>query len=280
MSQSRFSLLIGALALAALTVGGSGAARAAAIEVDFGSITPSSGLGPSPACTNTPGDAGYVCGPNQTFTASDGDVLTANGYTGTSANPFATQENLTWKNFNVPGVSPANSLGESGLGENDAGPGNACDDPVADPTVCEAGPNRSVTVSSSNDPILDIVIGSVQVDAEQFELFGATTAGGTLTALFGGTVFNSSNCPDYDGTTCTFDLTGGPYFEVGLADLQSENSSNPSDSLIVSVSVPAPPIGHGLLLFLAVGGLLFGGKLYERNTRQRSLGVAVPHAAG
>ena len=42
---------------------------------------------------------------------------------------------------------------------------------------------------------------------------------------------------------------------------------------------PAPPIGHGLPVLLAVGGLLFGLKLWERNQNRRSLGTALPDAA-
>jgi len=40
-------------------------------------------------------------------------------------------------------------------------------------------------------------------------------------------------------------------------------------------SVPAPLIGHGLFLLLAVGGVLFGGKLLE--SRKKHPGTATPH---
>jgi hypothetical protein len=43
--------------------------------------------------------------------------------------------------------------------------------------------------------------------------------------------------------------------------------------------VPAPSIGHGLPVLLAVGGLLFGAKLWERSKKHRLLGAAVPHPA-
>jgi len=36
---------------------------------------------------------------------------------------------------------------------------------------------------------------------------------------------------------------------------------------LVDVSVPAPVIGHGLLVLLAVGGVLFGGKLLENRKK-------------
>jgi hypothetical protein len=42
---------------------------------------------------------------------------------------------------------------------------------------------------------------------------------------------------------------------------------------------PAPPIGQGLPVVLAVGGLLLGFKLWERSQKHRSLGTVIPHAA-
>lgn len=44
-------------------------------------------------------------------------------------------------------------------------------------------------------------------------------------------------------------------------------------------AVPAPLIGHGLPVLLAVGGLFFGAKLLERSKTRRSLGTDIPHAA-
>lgn len=44
-------------------------------------------------------------------------------------------------------------------------------------------------------------------------------------------------------------------------------------------AAPAPPIGRGLPVVLAAGGLLFGFRLRERNQKRRSLGTAFPHAA-
>jgi hypothetical protein len=44
-------------------------------------------------------------------------------------------------------------------------------------------------------------------------------------------------------------------------------------------AVPAPLIGHGLPVLLAVGGMLFGAKLFERSNKRRSLGTAVAHGA-
>jgi len=43
--------------------------------------------------------------------------------------------------------------------------------------------------------------------------------------------------------------------------------------------VPAPPIGHGLPVLLAVGGILFGVKVWERGQKRRSPETMIPHAA-
>jgi hypothetical protein len=45
-------------------------------------------------------------------------------------------------------------------------------------------------------------------------------------------------------------------------------------------AVPAPLIGHGLVVVLAVGGVLFGSKLLQRSRKGRSFGTAIRHAAG
>jgi hypothetical protein len=45
-------------------------------------------------------------------------------------------------------------------------------------------------------------------------------------------------------------------------------------------ATPAPPIGSGLPGVLAVGGLLFGARLFERSRKSRLPGAAAPHAAG
>src|SRR6202011_4930948 len=41
--------------------------------------------------------------------------------------------------------------------------------------------------------------------------------------------------------------------------------------------VPAPVIGHGLPVLLAVGGILFGAKLLGRSRQRRSLGTAAEY---
>jgi hypothetical protein len=46
-----------------------------------------------------------------------------------------------------------------------------------------------------------------------------------------------------------------------------------------TLAVPAPLIGHGFPILLAVGGVLFAAKLLERSKQRRTLGTAAPHAA-
>ena len=45
------------------------------------------------------------------------------------------------------------------------------------------------------------------------------------------------------------------------------------DTFLPGVPVPAPRIGHGLFVLLAVGGVWFGGKLLERLKKNKALRV-------
>jgi hypothetical protein len=64
------------------------------------------------------------------------------------------------------------------------------------------------------------------------------------------------------------DITGaGSAFITGLAAFPVQ-------------AVPAPLIGHGLAVVLAVGGVLFGAKLLERSREPRWFGTAIRRAAG
>jgi len=75
------------------------------------------------------------------------------------------------------------------------------------------------------------------------------------------------------GTTLTFDVTApgitpgsftansdGNFFAVDVIGFNSNTGLVDSHTHIV----PAPVIGHGLLVLLAVGGVLFGGKFLEK----------------
>jgi len=56
-------------------------------------------------------------------------------------------------------------------------------------------------------------------------------------------------------------------------------SQNGNVTGFVGELAPAPVIGHGLFVLLAVGGVLSGSKLLERIKKHRSLGTGLPHAA-
>jgi hypothetical protein len=73
--------------------------------------------------------------------------------------------------------------------------------------------------------------------------------------------------------------TIGEYTTAG-ATVNAALISGLSNPLYIAIAaVPAPVIGHGLPAVLAVGGLLFGAKLWERSKRRRSFGTAIPRAA-
>jgi hypothetical protein len=83
-------------------------------------------------------------------------------------------------------------------------------------------------------------------------------------------------------TEYTFSFTG-----TSSDTLTLTGNTNPSSWVVDDVvvtgplsAVPAPLIGHGLPVVLALGGTLFGAKLLERSRKRRSFGAAMPHAAG
>lgn len=267
MFQAKFLLTAGALAMLALIAGGTGSAKAA--QISFGNTAQ-----PSPnTCVNgSSGSEGQLCGQNLTF-AAGANSFVANGYNGNefTTNPTATLTYTTLKS----------NMGtdESGLGENDNAP--VMGDNCTDATMCETLGGRSVEVSS-NAPITDVVIGSVQsASSDVFDLYGYN---GTSWVSIdsnqtqnGGTVTGATPCSaifDSASDTCYYNNLPG-YSAIGLYDVTG-------DTLLTAVSynaTPAPIIGQGLPVVLAVGGLLFGARLWQRNKTRRSLGAAMPHAA-
>jgi len=101
------------------------------------------------------------------------------------------------------------------------------------------------------------------------EIFTATHDDGVSLFADGNTATDllpvSDSAPTSSETTAPITLTGGTY------DLYyTAANGTPEDLVTNTVPVPAPPIGHGLLVLLATGGLLFGAKLFERSNKQRS----------
>jgi hypothetical protein len=89
------------------------------------------------------------------------------------------------------------------------------------------------------------------------------------------------------------DMSGNNKLALVFSNTLSTNPDNLTDVFIDSTVaysstsvtgsaspqvVPAPLIGHGLLVLLAVGGILFGARLWERS-KKRSVGNAIPHPA-
>jgi len=294
MLKTKLSPLVGALAFATLIAGGIGPAMAD--EIAFGTLSPTSG---TCSMSTNASDEGNVCSSPLQFQA-EGATLTATGY----SDEFSTTAALTNKPETSPPGPPANGtdngFGESGLGENALNPANGLpnsectDNPGAGfaHTECEIGIGAAVTVSSTVG-ITDLVVGSVQPNAEVFQVFGSTsgttidiTNPSQLIGTFSSNGATNPNgvattaCPNYaNDVTCTFDFAT-PFSVVGVYELTGIGNAA-SDSLVTAVSiVPAPPIGQGLPAVIAIGGLLFGVWAWDRSKKRRSLGVAaITHAA-
>jgi len=101
------------------------------------------------------------------------------------------------------------------------------------------------------------------------EVFTATHDDGVSLFADGNTTTDllpvSDSGPTSSETTAPITLAGGTY------DLYyTAANGTPEDLVTNTVPVPAPLIGHGLLVLLAAGGLLFGAKLFERSNKQHS----------
>jgi len=119
-----------------------------------------------------------------------------------------------------------------------------------------------------------------------------STTAGSISADGSGTWQYAINCPTCGGgesppllvSPITFDISatglstasfvqnpvvggqGGLFF---AADISGANGNTGLVGAPTAVPVPAPLIGHGLLVLLAVGGVLFGGKLSESLKKHR-----------
>jgi hypothetical protein len=237
-----------ATALAAIVLAAGASSSKADVEINFGALSPSPGC----AASAVGSDEGLVCNNGQTFTAN-GSTFTATGFSDTFTTPSA----LTLKPLTgSPLGPPFNSIQESGLGENAAGPPSACTDvpntgPV-DSHECEVGINASVAVTATH-PIDDVIIGSVQAP-EIFQVFAGTGGVSSLVAITGDLTL--ATCTVVDTNACLIDLPPNTT-AVGLLDLPASPTTNASDTLLTAVSqaVPAPEPASLLLLGTALAGL-------------------------
>jgi len=115
---------------------------------------------------------------------------------------------------------------------------------------------------------------------------GGVTGAGSPTGDWG--TFDESNSANTAGTI-TYTLTAtGSNFWTDAADVltpttgfaaayshgfEAATSTTGTGKFAGYYSAPAPLIGHGLLVLLTTGGVLFGGRLLERRKNRRSLGV-------
>jgi hypothetical protein len=123
------------------------------------------------------------------------------------------------------------------------------------------------------------------------EMFSVTHDDGVSLFLAG----TENNCAGFTSATCTSDLlpfaASGPVSSeftsapMNLGSLQTYDlwyaaANGPPEVLeTMTTVVPAPPIGRGLPVILAVGGMLFGAKLWERSKRRSPLDTVGSHAA-
>lgn len=208
----------------------SGMGAATATEVDFGNLSPSPN-----GCSLSGADSGYVCANTQSFTVS-GDTFTATGFN----NPFAPGDgNLTLKPVTGgPLAPPANSFAESGLGENQTGPGTPCSS-----SDCAIDRPFGVAVVASGTPMNDVIIGSVD-PGDTFNFFaGSSILGLTFVGMF------DDSCTGPVANTCLITFP-----DAAAIAVQTDSGS----VLITAVSAdltPVPEPASVLLFSTAVLGL-------------------------
>jgi hypothetical protein len=147
--------------------------------------------------------------------------------------------------------------------------------------------NVALTFMASADDyfVINVNPGNVQTNVSM--MLDGVLATHILWNLTGsGSVFNTSGSPTLYGTflstgggTINFDgaTLDGQLININGSGLQFVSNANIPN--FEPFTVPAPMIGHGLPVVLAVGGVLFGFKLWEHNHKRRSLATAIPHAA-
>jgi hypothetical protein len=97
---------------------------------------------------------------------------------------------------------------------------------------------------------------------------------------------NATQFGSYDLKSAIGPVTGTAFYFGGSSQTFPTNegafvltSFTSSASATFTATVPAPVIGHSLSGFLAIGGVLFGARLFERSKRRRSPGTAIRHGA-
>lgn len=171
---------------------------------------------------------------------------------------------------NASGVYAGNSTGValSPFG----GDGSGSPDPPNKYLVAEGG-GGTVTINYfSTQTSLDLLWGTVDTTPADYNELSFSTGSQTITGADIAAIVGSPPFSDSD-LDVAVEITGLSAFTTLTA---SDNSSNAFE---FDVAAPAPPIGRGLPVVLAVGGMLFGIRLWGRGKKRFSFGAGAPHAA-
>jgi hypothetical protein len=133
-----------------------------------------------------------------------------------------------------------------------------------DSQIADLNTTSAVTTFEPVNPTtLTGTFGSQNVDG--FGTFSLTT---DCTGANGcdPSVHRSTVSYDIDGTftSATQILAFNSSGFDAAAHMIGPSTFNGGNTFFAAEAVPAPPIGHGLVVLLAIGGVLFGGKLLQR----------------
>ena len=157
--------------------------------------------------------------------------------------------------------------------------------------------HEALEFSISSNPTIGVAVNTPPTPATQTFVLGSTTPVGGVYSIScltcGGGTSNTTPGPlDFDVSVASGTLSPGSFTQdngnffsadigAGCIGPGAHNSFMCANTGVVTapIAAPAPSIGHGLSVILAVGGILFGAKLLELSKRHRSLRTAVPEAA-
>ena len=157
--------------------------------------------------------------------------------------------------------------------------------------------HEALEFSISSNPTISVAVNTPPTSATQTFVLGSTTPVGGVYSIScltcGGGTSNTTPGPlDFHVSVASGTLSPGSFTQdngnffsadigAGCIGPGAHNSFMCANTGVVTapIAAPAPSIGHGLSVILAVGGILFGAKLLELSKRHRSLRTAVPEAA-
>jgi hypothetical protein len=135
------------------------------------------------------------------------------------------------------------------------------------------GLGASINLTNSNS---DVVVSGADLTASARDLSFNFSGAADSFLLFQIPPIDSGNFYYCDAVTtasmCGF--SGATVVPQNFFDPSTQNVSLTGNQIIGTATVPAPLIGHGFLVVLAVGGVLLGGKLWEQSKARRDLGTA------